>query len=319
MPAGDSQRIAVDPRAQGDHDESSDYLSGSEYSTESLSSSIFEYRYENGRRYHAYKDGNYILPNDEKEQNRLDIIHHIYLLMLKDELHLAPLENPQRILDLGTGTGIWAMDMAERYPSAEVIGTDLSPIQPSWVPPNVHFQIDDAESDWTWEENSFDFIHLRHLSGAIKDWQKLMEQAFKFLKPGGYIEIHEYDMGLFSDDGTLPEDLWLWKFYDLVNKAANKNGRAFQIVSNIESLLNSARFEQPDYRMYKLPLGLWAADPKMKEIGAYLLLNAESAYDAFGMALFTRELGMTVEEAREIVTGAEKDSRNKKIHAYSKQ
>jgi ubiquinone/menaquinone biosynthesis C-methylase UbiE len=33
--------------------------------------------------------------------------------MLKDELHLAPLENPQRILDLGTGTGIWAMDMAE--------------------------------------------------------------------------------------------------------------------------------------------------------------------------------------------------------------
>jgi hypothetical protein len=158
----------------------------------------------------------------------------------------------------------------------------------------------------------------------------------RFLKPGGYIEIHEYDMGLFSDDGTLPEDLWLWKFYDLVNKAANKNGifysflpfshwywqftgRAFQIVSNIESLLNSARFEQPDYRMYKLPLGLWAADPKMKEIGAYLLLNAESAYDAFGMALFTRELGMTVEEAREIVTGAEKDSRNKKIHAYSKQ
>jgi hypothetical protein len=71
--------------------------------------------------------------------------------------------------------------------------------------------------------------------------------------------------------------------------------------------------------MYKLPLGLWAADRKMKEIGAYLLLNAESAYDAFGMALFTRELGMTVEEAREIVTGAEKDSRNKKIHAYSKQ
>lgn len=43
----------------------------------------------------------------------LDIIHHIYLLILKDRLHLAPLDNPQRILDLGTGTGIWAIDMAE--------------------------------------------------------------------------------------------------------------------------------------------------------------------------------------------------------------
>ncbi|KAI5837882.1 S-adenosyl-L-methionine-dependent methyltransferase [Morchella snyderi] len=276
-----------------------------EYSTESLSSSIFEYRYENGRRYHAYKDG-------------LDIIHHIYLLMLNDDLHMAPLENPQRILDLGTGTGIWAIDIAERYPSAEVIGTDLSPIQPRWVPTNVQFQIDDGESDWTWE-NSFDFIHMRHLSGAIKDWQKLVHQAFRFLKPGGYVEIAEYDMGLFSDDGTFSEDLWLWKFYDLVNKAANKNGCAFQIVSNVESLLNNAGFEQPDCRMYKLPLGLWAADPKMKEIGAYVLLNGESAYDAFGMALFTRELGMTVDEAREIVTGAEKDCRNKRIHSYSKQ
>lgn len=65
------------------------------------------------------------------------------------------------------------------YPSAEVIGTDLSPIQPSWIPPNVQFQIDDAEGDWTWEENSFDFIHIRHLTGAIKDWPRLIEQAFK--------------------------------------------------------------------------------------------------------------------------------------------
>jgi ribosomal protein L11 methylase PrmA len=34
--------------------------------------------------------------------------------MLDDKLHLAPIgENPQRILDVGTGTGIWAIDMGE--------------------------------------------------------------------------------------------------------------------------------------------------------------------------------------------------------------
>ena len=53
------------------------------------------------------------------------------------------------------------------YPSAEVIGTDLSPIQPSWVPPNVHFQIDDCILDWTWPENYFDFIHIRNLYGKL--------------------------------------------------------------------------------------------------------------------------------------------------------
>jgi len=41
------------------------------------------------------------------------------------ELHKAPLNNPQRILDVGTGTGIWAVDMADTYPMAEVIGTDI--------------------------------------------------------------------------------------------------------------------------------------------------------------------------------------------------
>lgn len=51
-------------------------------------------------------------------------------------LHIAPIEKPQRILDVGTGTGIWALDIAEQFPMAEVIGTDPSPIQPNCGPAN---------------------------------------------------------------------------------------------------------------------------------------------------------------------------------------
>lgn len=54
------------------------------------------------------------MPNDEEEQDRMDIQHHICLLALKGRLYAAPpLKNPQKILDLGTGTGIWAIDMGE--------------------------------------------------------------------------------------------------------------------------------------------------------------------------------------------------------------
>jgi len=31
------------------------------------------------------------------------------MLVHDDKLHLSPVENPQKVLDIGTGTGIWAM------------------------------------------------------------------------------------------------------------------------------------------------------------------------------------------------------------------
>jgi len=103
------------------------------------------------------------------------------LVLLKGELFKAPVKNPQKILDLGTGTGIWAIDIAEyvsvhltvdsslinprKFPEAQVIGTDISAIQPSWVTPNLEFLVEDFEAEWLYKENSFDFIHTRMISG----------------------------------------------------------------------------------------------------------------------------------------------------------
>jgi hypothetical protein len=77
--------------------------------TDSLASSILNHRMENGRQYHAYRDGAYWGPNDELAKEILDFAHHMYLLTLDQKLHLAPVHNPQTILDCGTGTGIWAI------------------------------------------------------------------------------------------------------------------------------------------------------------------------------------------------------------------
>lgn len=119
-----------------------------ESSTASLRSSIYDHVYENGRRYHSFRAGQYVLPNDETEQDRLDLTHHLFTLTLKGNLCMTKLENPQSILDVGTGTGIWAIDIGDQFPTASVIGTDLSPIQSAWVPPNVKFEIDDCTDDW---------------------------------------------------------------------------------------------------------------------------------------------------------------------------
>ena len=102
------------------------------YDSRSITSSIYDYEYENGRRYHSYKAGSYPLPNDEKELDRIDLKHHIMLLLCDGHLHVAPLHKPRRVLDVGTGTGIWAIEMGEQYPDAEIHGIDLSPVQPIW-------------------------------------------------------------------------------------------------------------------------------------------------------------------------------------------
>ncbi|KAG7438914.1 Secondary metabolism regulator LAE1 [Fusarium oxysporum f. sp. raphani] len=93
----------------------------------------------------------------------------------------------QKVLDIGTGTGIWAIDFADQYPNAEVIGTDLSPIQPDWVPPNVRFELEDATSNWTWSKDSFDFVHMRYLIGAIADWGALFKEAFRC-----YVQVTDF-------------------------------------------------------------------------------------------------------------------------------
>lgn len=94
-------------------------------------------------------------------------------------LHLAPIDwSPQRVLDIGCGTGTWCIEMADLYPSAEVIGVDLSPFQPVLVPPNVSFQLDDVEEEWTWTR-PFDYIHVRYMARPICDWPRLIRQCFE--------------------------------------------------------------------------------------------------------------------------------------------
>jgi len=63
--------------------------------------------------------------------------------------------------------------------SAEVIGIDLSPLQPPWVPPNLRFLVNDLEDEWIYLENHFDYIHVRHTLHSIRKPAALMERAMK--------------------------------------------------------------------------------------------------------------------------------------------
>lgn len=76
----------------------------------SLSSGMRDYAFENGRRYHKFREGAYNFPNDDSEQDREDMKHAL-VVNLCQRLHFAPLgDNLQNVMDMGTGTGIWAIE-----------------------------------------------------------------------------------------------------------------------------------------------------------------------------------------------------------------
>jgi hypothetical protein len=149
-------------------------------STQTVDSLFFDPVPEHGRGYHAYcEEKNYFMPNDGREQDRLDLQHHLFTLTFGGQLHICPgISGPGRVLDIGAGTGIWAMDFGDKHPSSEVLGVDISPFQPSFVPPNVTFQLDDVEKEWTYA-HEFDFIHSRMMAGGIKEWPRFIEQSFE--------------------------------------------------------------------------------------------------------------------------------------------
>ncbi|EKV19902.1 hypothetical protein PDIG_00140 [Penicillium digitatum PHI26] len=222
--------------------------------TASLLSDVKNYAYENGRRYHSYREGHYVLPNDEPEQDRQDLLHHVRNLVLNGRLFRAPLDNHiQRALDIGTGTGIWAIDFADSFPSTEVTGTDLSPIQPSWVPPNLRFVVDDAESQWLYSPSRpFDFIHARDLGGAIADWPRLMRQSYEHLRPGGWVELQEFEVMLKSDDDSIRLAPALCEFLERLTQASEAFHRPMNIAEGHRQRLVEAGFEDVRDEVYKV-------------------------------------------------------------------
>ncbi|TEA20855.1 Secondary metabolism regulator LAE1 [Colletotrichum sidae] len=300
-------------------------------STASVASSILEYRLENGRTYHKYKDGKYWAPNDERENERLDLVHHLYLRTLDGRLGTAPpnRENSKvgRVLDVGTGTGIWAMDFGEEHPEAEVIGVDLSASQPQFVPPNVFFEIDDVEESWTFSR-PFDYIHSRMMKGSIRDWKKFLEQCYESapllpwsllenLNPGGYLELNDVDLFPVSDDDTLKDDGGLLKAFRLFLEALEKLGSSFDSQSTrFKEMLAEVGFEDIQIEQFKWPTNTWPKHAKFKEIGYWNYENLAPNLDGIMMAPLTRVLGWEKDAVHLLAMEARKELGDKNVHAY---
>ncbi|TPX11523.1 uncharacterized protein E0L32_007734 [Thyridium curvatum] len=295
--------------------------------TTSLKSSIMHYKWEHGRRYHAFGAGLYwyvkegyllfwgsrptnlsprSVPNDAKQQEAEDLV-----------LYLAPLpENPQKILDLGCGTGIWVIDLADQHPSAEVIGVDISPIQPSYIPPNCRFEIDDINRDWTYPEDAFDLVHARALVGCVPDWAELDRRVLRHLRPGGWLEHVELSVHIRCDDNSLPAGSSLAQWGGLMAQVYRKIGRSAEACEVAMRAAEEAGFACVREHRVKVPIGMWPKHTDLKQWGAWNRAFMLQGLEGFALRGLTTILGWSYEQAQMYLMGVRNDLNDPNIHAY---
>ncbi|KAM0228036.1 hypothetical protein ACHAPO_011064 [Fusarium lateritium] len=269
-----------------DQDDVDSIIPDNASSTASLTSSILKYRTLHGRLYHSERgNSDYWGPIDETHREAMDI-----------------------------------NEFADQFPNASVIGTDLAPIQPSWVPPNLEFQIDDCTQEWTIPPNSLDYAHLRWLVGSVADWTALFKEAYKSLKPGGWVESYEPSSTIESDDNTVLPGSAMSQWQNVFVEGGRKMGRTFKVFQDgiQKKAMQEAGFVDIEERNFKNPIGGWPKDPEARSIGQYTQAALEQ--DGKGTVLhMATALGWSEDEVTVFISHFNREIRSPKIHAYFKQ
>ncbi|KAK3946518.1 S-adenosyl-L-methionine-dependent methyltransferase [Pseudoneurospora amorphoporcata] len=312
-----------EPLPEDEDDDGASTIGSFVSSTASLSESIFKYRTIHGRTYHSeIGNADSWEPNDAAHIDALEVAHHACMIAIGHKLYLSPLEKDKvkKVVDIGTGPGAWVIDFADEFPNAEVIGTDITPIQPSWVPPNCKFELDDCNGEWTWPDNTFDFIHCRMMFGIVTDWYDLFRQAYRTSKPGGWVESFAKCSTFMSDDGSVKANSAMSQWAKVWNAGGEKTGRTFMVYDHDlqRKGMEKAGFVDITVKEFYIPVGVWHKDKELAEKGLWWKMLMETDLEGYLNYIFNVVMGWTPEETAVYAKHLRKELNDPNIHAYFK-
>jgi ubiquinone/menaquinone biosynthesis C-methylase UbiE len=203
----------------------------------------------------------YPLPKDMDEINRLDFQHYL-LRMAVGGNFIAPVQHPSAILDVGSGSGRWAMEIATQFPSARVIGMDLVPpaVDEAAIlghgldqrPRNYTFAPGNVLEGLPFPDTSFDFVHQRLLITAIPQdcWPYVIRELVRVTRPGGWVELAE--LGVAEDGGPGYMGLWGSGIEFLLTRGVD-----LTIGHTIGEMLRQGGLARVEQRQVYFPMGDW--------------------------------------------------------------
>src|SRR5579859_1167573 len=197
----------------------------------------------------------YVLPKDSEEINRLDFQHFMLRAAMQGN-YIAPLEkNLRSILDVGTGTGRWAQEMAYEFPDAYVVGCDLIEQKSDLnsPPPNFQFMEIDILKGLPFAEAHFDFVHQRLLFLAVPAaaWQQEINELVRVTRPGGWVELVETELSG-QNLGPACRQIGAWMI-----AISRLRGADPSQVPNLAEHLRIAGLQNIATKPFVIPVGNW--------------------------------------------------------------
>ncbi|KAG2235256.1 hypothetical protein INT48_004723 [Thamnidium elegans] len=210
---------------------------------------------------------------------------HYLLKRIWNGLYRAELNKPQIIVNWCCGIGLWDMEMAALFPESQVVGVDfkeatLSNLQ--YDIPNLEFRhvviYDNYTGLESFETNTVDYIMMRDvwfINAPVSKWKVVLEESFRILKPGGWIELSEHSLSVQSPGPCSKKlDACFQTFF-------LDAGIDMDIESKLGQYLACTGFIEIDEQAVSIPLGEWPSTNDGSEMNRLITSSMDNEIDEY--------------------------------------
>jgi len=235
----------------------------------------------------------YVMPADEDELRRFDLFHRMIRFVFGNKNYVGPVEkvlSPDRdtggerlrVLDLGTGGGLWAVDMADEFPHVDVTGVDLAPLQPRVVPSNCTFELCNLDCRCLpYPSGSYDVVHARNMHSGIHDYPHFLSELTRILRPGGVLVLIEFDLHPIADgkftSSPAKSGIPGWcAVAEEVKRALTMRGVDTTVPARMGELVQDLGWYDQVYKQHAdIPVGFWPKDPTLLTVGQLAWMESD--------------------------------------------
>ncbi|KAF8598269.1 S-adenosyl-L-methionine-dependent methyltransferase [Ceratobasidium sp. AG-I] len=259
------------------------------------------------------------------------LMHGNYIGPVREVLKPRADGSRPRILDIRTCAGDWAQEMAAEFPHCDITSVDIAPLTTHVPRANIAFEVYDLYAGVAEPDESFDYVSCRHTHLAVKEYDRLIFDLSRVVRPGGLIAVCELENHVFEVDHPPYETVAYQTFpctaraIDYIRAAITDQGIDLSAIHKIvewlqpssqfwaetaekygiptaRKIVASRGFRDIHREIVLIPTGTWHPDPNVQQVGSLASRTWIFAWKQLEPLLV--EGGLTPKQAHEVATSA---------------